>query len=106
VVLIGWSRVEYATELEVARAAAVALDVFATLSTAVNTEVDKEATTKSGIIAGFSMRGSVCFCSYVLELAAKATCYLNCKTKQASITVITFKGREPMTKVRAVCGYL
>jgi hypothetical protein len=103
---IGLWRVEYAAELEVTRAAAGALDVFATLSTAANTEVDKEATTKIGISSGVFMRGSVCFCGYVLELAAKATCYLNCKTGQASMTAIAFKGSEQKTKVRATCGYL
>jgi hypothetical protein len=54
------------------------------------------------------MRGSVCLCGHTLGLAAKATYYLNCKTKtgQASISAIGFKGSEPKTKVRAVCGYL
>lgn len=97
---------KYAAELEVTRAAAVTLDVFATLSTAANSEVNKEATTKIGISSGVSMRGSVCLCGYVLELAAKGTCYLNCKTGQASMTAIGFKGSEQKTKVRATCGYL
>jgi hypothetical protein len=106
VIPIGQWRVEYAAELEVTGAAVGALDVFAALSTAANTDVDKEATTKIGISSGVSMRGSVCFYGYVLELAAKATCYLNCKTGQASMTAIGFKGSEQKTKVRAVCGYL
>ena len=38
---IGRRRVEYAAELEVTRAAAGALDVFATLSTAANLEVNR-----------------------------------------------------------------
>ena len=87
-------RVEYAAELEVTRAAAGALDVFATLSTAASSEVDKETTTKIGISAGTSMRGSVSHCGYLLDLAAKLTCYLNCKTGQASMTAIAFKGSE------------
>ena len=106
VVPIGRWRVEYAAELEVVRAAAGALDVFATLSTAAGTEADRETTTKIGISSGVSMRGSVCLCGYVLELAAKGTYYLNCKTGQASMTAIAFKGSEQKTKVRAVCGYL
>ena len=96
----------YGAELEVSRAAAGALDVFATLSTATGTEVDRETTTKIGSSSGVSMRGSVCLCGYVLELAAKATYYLNCKTGQASISAIGFKGSEQKTKVRATCGYL
>lgn len=64
---------EYAAELGVARAAAGALDVFATLSTAASSEVNKEITTKIGISSGISMRGSVSHCGYLLDLAAKAT---------------------------------
>jgi hypothetical protein len=44
--------VEYAAELEVARGSAGALDAFATLSTAANSEVNKQATTKIVIISG------------------------------------------------------
>ncbi len=103
---IGRWRVEYAAELEVTRAAAGALDVFATLSTAANSEVNKETTTKIGISSGVSLRGSVSLYGYLLDLAAKGTYYLNCKTGQASMTAITFKGTEQKTKVRAVCAYL
>jgi len=103
---IGRWRVEYAAELEVTRAAAGALDVFATLSTAASSEVNKETTTKIGISSGVSMRGSVSHCGFLLDLAAKATYYLNCKTGQASMTAIAFKGSEQKTKVRAVCAYL
>jgi len=103
---IGRWRVEYAAELEVTRAAAGALDVFATLSTAASSEMNKETTTKIGISSGISMRGSVSHCGFLLDLAAKATYYLNCKTGQASMTAIAFKGSEQKTKVRAVCGYL
>ncbi len=63
----------YAAELEVARGSAGALDAFATLSTAANSEVNKGATTKIGISSGVSMRGSVGLFSYVLDLAAKGT---------------------------------
>jgi hypothetical protein len=71
--------VEYAAELEVTRAAAGTLDVSATLSTAANSEVNKETMTKIGISSGTSMRGSVSHCGYLLDLAAKATYYLNYK---------------------------
>ena len=103
---IGRWRVEYAAQLEVTRAAAGALDIFATLSTAASSEVDKETTTKIGISSGTSMRGSVSHCGYLLDLAAKATYYLNCKTGQASMTAITFKGSEQKTKMMSVCAYL
>jgi len=103
---IGRWRVEYAAELEVTRSAAGALDVFATLSTAANSEANNETTTKIGISSGTSMRGSVSHCGYLLDLAAKGTYYLNCKTGQASMTAIAFKGSEQKTKVRAVCAYL
>jgi hypothetical protein len=106
VIPIGRWRVEYAAELEVTRAAAGALDIFATLSTASNSEVNKEATTKVGINSGVFMRGSVSHCGYLLDLAAKGTYYLNGKTDQASMTAITFKGSEQKTKIRAVCAYL
>ncbi len=106
VIPIGRWKVEYAAELEVTRAAAGALDIFATLSTASNSEVNKEATTKIGISSGTSMRGSISHCGYLLDLAAKGTYYLNCKTGQASMTAITFKGSEQKTKIRAVCAYL
>jgi hypothetical protein len=53
VVPIGRWREEYEAELEVARAAAEALDVFATLSKAAGTEADRETTTKIGISSGF-----------------------------------------------------
>jgi len=53
---IGRWKVEYAAELEVTRAAAGALDVFATLSTAANSEVNKETTTKIGISSDTSMK--------------------------------------------------
>jgi hypothetical protein len=46
-----------------------ALDVFATLSTAANSEVNKEATIKIGISSGVSLRGSVGLIGYVLDLA-------------------------------------
>jgi exonuclease VII large subunit len=98
--------VEYADELEDARRSAGALNVFATLSTAANSEVNKEATTKIGISSGVSMRGSVGLSGYLLDLAAKGTYYLNCKTGQASISAIVFKGSEQKTRIRAVCGYL
>jgi hypothetical protein len=52
------------------------------------------------------MRGSVGLSGYVLDLAAKGTYYLNCKTGQASISAIAFKGSEQKTRIRAVCGYL
>jgi len=81
-------RVEYAAELEVTRGSAGALDAFATLSAAANSEVNKEATTKIGISSGVSMRGSVGLSGYVLDLAAKGTYYLNCKTGQASISAL------------------
>jgi hypothetical protein len=48
-------------------------------------------------------RGSVGLCGYVLDLAAKGTYYLNCKTGQASISalqlgrvVISFKWMRPL----------
>ena len=69
-------REEYAAELAVVRAAAGALDVFATLSTAAGPETDRETTTKIGSSSGVSLRGSVCLSGYVLELAAKGTYYL------------------------------
>ena len=97
---------EYAAELEVTRAAAGALDVFVTLSTAASSEVNKETTTNIGLRSGISMRGSVGNCGYLLDLAAKTTYYLNCKTGQASMTAISFKGSEQKTKVRATCWYL
>ena len=103
---VGLWRVEYAAELEVSRAAAEALNVFATLSTAAGTEADRETTTKIGISFGVPVRDSVCFSGYVLELAAKGTYYLNCKTGQASMTAISFKESEQKTKVRATRGYL
>lgn len=52
------------------------------------------------------MRGSVSHCGYLLDLAAKGMYYLNCKTVQASMTAITFKGSEQKTKIRAMCAYL
>jgi hypothetical protein len=91
---IGRWRAEYAAELAVTRAAAGALDVFATLSTAVSSEVNKEATTKRCISSGIYMMVSVCFCGCVLELAAKATWYFCCKEAQASISAISFKMSE------------
>ncbi len=68
--------------------------------------MNKEATTKIGISSGVSMRGSVGLPSYELDLAAKGTYYLNCKTGQASISAIAFKGSEQKTRIRAVCGNL
>jgi hypothetical protein len=62
---------EYSAELEVARATAGALDVFAALSTAANSEVNQETTTKIGISSGISMRGSISHCGHLLDLAAK-----------------------------------
>jgi hypothetical protein len=106
VVPVGRRKVEYVAELEVARGSAGALDAFATLSTTANSEVNKEATTKIGISSGLSTRGWVCLCGYVLDLAAKGIYYLNCKTGQASISAIAFKGSEQKTRIRAVCGYL
>ena len=82
VIPTGRWRVEYAAELEVTRAAAGALDAFATLSTASNSEANKETTTKIGISSGVSMRGSVSLCGYILDLEAKGMYYLNCKTGQ------------------------
>ncbi len=93
-------------QVEAIRGSAGALDAFASLSTAANSEVNKEATTKIVISSGVSMRGSVCLGGYVLDLAAKGTYYLNCKTEQASISAIALKGSEQKTRIRAVCGYL
>ena len=75
--------------MEVARGSAGALDAFATISAAANSETNKEATTRIGISSGVSMRGSVGLCGYLLDLAAKGTYYLNCKTGQAS-TMVTY----------------
>lgn len=96
---------EYAAELELPRGSARALDDFATHSTAANSEVNKEATTKIGISSRVSMR-SVGLSGYVLDLAAKGTYYMNCKTGQASISAVAFKGSEQKTRIRATCGYL
>jgi len=73
------------------------------LVTAASSVVNKETTTKIGISSGTSMRGSVGHCGYLLDLAAKATYYLNSKTGQASMTAIAFKGSKQKTKVRAMC---
>ena len=59
-----------------------------------------------GSAPGISMRSSVGLSGYVLDLAAKGTYYLNCKTGQASISVIAFKGSEQKTRIRAVCRHL
>ena len=106
VIPAGRWRVEYAAELEVTRGSAGALDVFATLSTAANSEVNKEANTKIEISSGISMRGSVGLCGCVMDLAAKGTYYLNRKTGQASISAIAFKGSEQKTRIRAVCVFV
>ena len=79
-------------QVEATRGSAGALDAFATLSTAANSEVNKEAMTKIGISSGISMRRPVGLSDYVLDLAAKGTYCLNCKTGQASISSVAFKG--------------
>jgi hypothetical protein len=63
----------------VTAAAAVALDDFATLSTAANSEANKETKTNKGISLGISMREFVSHCGYLQDLAAEGTYYLNCK---------------------------
>jgi hypothetical protein len=55
----GQWRVEYAAELGATRGSAGALDAFATLSTAANSEVNKEATTKTRISSGFCGQGDL-----------------------------------------------
>jgi len=57
VVPIGLWWVEYAGELEVSRAAAGALNVFATLFTAAGAEADWDMTTKIGSSSWVSIRG-------------------------------------------------
>lgn len=106
VIPAGQWKVEYAAELEVARGSAGALDAFATLSTAANSEANKEATTKIGISPEVSIREAVGLFGYVLDLANKRTCCLNCKMEQASISAIAFKRSEQKTRIMAVCVYL
>ena len=99
-------RVEYAAELEVARESAWALDAFATLSTAANSDVNIGGHNQDwDQIRGFyeGVGRPVWLCA---GPGAKGTYYLNCKTGQASISAISFKGSDQKTRIRAVCGYL
>ena len=54
--------------------------VFVAPSTAAGTDADKQTTTKISSSSGVFMRVSVCLCGYLLDLVAKGTYYLNCKT--------------------------
>jgi len=109
VIPIGLWKVSYKVTLGSNKSGGTVLDLSATLSTANNSVSDVDFTTEiyeshtAGELNYFIIP---VFVEKYLELAAKSTRYLNCKTRQSSVTQIGFRGDMGKTILRAVCAYL
>lgn len=84
--------------------------VFATLSTANNTESEKKYTRGGNLFWVAAGSGALYFSvdlpAAYLNLAAAATYYLNIAVKIAGVDSIAVKGATQTTVIRAVCAYL
>jgi hypothetical protein len=83
--------------------ATTAVTVQITLSTANNSESDT-GFTSAGI--GYQNTTSQVHQEKILELAAKATYYLNIRTIDATVSNIYIRGDRAITVIRAICAYL
>lgn len=104
---IGCWRVLYESPIQGIKAAAAA-DVYATLSTASNTESDTSMTSVVLIATNATSANIINYAhrERTLTLAAKATYYLNIKTDATLQTDIFLRGDVAPTIVRAICAYL
>jgi len=102
---IGCWNVSYSAGGEAFRNVAAAKDLYATLSTANNSESDSSFTSRYYAETILDIEINLTR-SKVLNLAAKTTYFLNAKTGQSSLTSIAFNGNVTPTIVRAVCAYL
>lgn len=105
---IGIWIVYYETSVFTRRAAAGAVTVRATLSTASNSESDNGFTTTEAIISSNTGFDQVVHKEKVLSLAAKTTYYLNVMSTAAAQTFIGINSQAQTngTTIRAMCAYL
>lgn len=102
---IGIWQVRYQTFLGVDRAASGAIDAYATLSTANNSESDNQFTTA---VWDTASTGEVVTVSRtkILALASKTVYYLNTRTTQTGMSDIYNFATPTPTIIDAVCAYL
>lgn len=107
---IGAWEVSYSLMVGVTEATATLYpEVYSTLSTANNSEVEKKYT-RSIVCwyagSGFVANASADLPSAYLNLAAATTYYLNQKVVVAGLDSFTVKGTVQTTMIRAICAYL
>lgn len=105
---IGVWDVEYSAVPYVLDTSATQVRVFSTLSTANNSESDVDFTRVVTFQVGSSsLYGAMSvYARKTLNLGAKTSYYLNCRTTLASVDNITINGALARSIIRAVCAYL
>jgi hypothetical protein len=101
---IGVWDVSYHASIRLDRASAAPINLFSTLSTANNSESDKDFSSYN--LGNTTLLGDTIYLEKELSLSTKDTYYLNIKTDQASTTTIAIRGDQSTTIIRAVCAYL
>jgi len=106
---IGVWNVEYEVNHEAVDASVTAVgELLSTLSTANNSESDGEMTVSSylGGASGTLILWQSAYRRKIINLASKATYYLNCKITSTGVSTIYHRGDRGTTIIRAVCAYL
>lgn len=105
---LGCWNAEWVAVIEGTKVATTSMDVFATLSTANNSESDTDFSTyhysagASGTIIPYLTQGRHKF----LTLTSATTYYLNIKTTTASAANVIIRGDSVPATIKAVCAYL
>lgn len=81
-------------------------NIFATLSTANNSESDSEMTVSMQVSGGGQSPNMETFNNKPLTLAAKTVYYVNAKQINGSAATIYFRGDITPTVIRAICAYI
>jgi len=102
---IGIWDVDYRVLLCVADTTSISWTVYSTLSTANNSESDKQLTCLSGVDAIIVLY-STSTARKIIELTSKTSYYLNTKTGSANLDNMYNRGDVATTIIRAVCAYL
>jgi len=105
---IGVWEVDYQVTAQVQDSGATQVDIYTTLSTANNTEADKEFTSLIQITGASGNPNNVMTSarSKVLDLSSKTSYFLNSKTDNSGITQLDHRNDLATLVIKAVCAYL
>lgn len=105
---IGVWEVDYQVTAQVQDSGATQVDIYTTLSTANNTESDKEFTSLIQITGASGNPNNVMTSirSKVLDLSSKTSYFLNSKTDNSGITQLDHRNDLATLVIKAVCAYL